>query len=156
MLLSRVKRANHSCSKWELRQVFFKGQGMKLRKWVFVIGLSLAGAEEVQAYIPSVVPAATCYVAGWIVGCRRFNGDRYSMEVLENGWRFRGYETDSHVSWGQVTTRYGDIYFTSGVASDGQAWVAWSRKLGWTSLTRLGSSSGRQVRLTCSRIGGCS
>jgi hypothetical protein len=67
----------------------------------------------------------------------------------------RGYEVASKRLWAQTNSRHGALTFFTGLASDGEAWVGYSRRIGWTTLNRVSSSSGQRFNLHCSLIGGC-
>lgn len=47
------------------------------------------------------------------------------------------------------------VDFFTGLASNGEAWVGYSRRVGWTTLNRVSSSSGERFKLHCSLIEGC-
>ena len=57
--------------------------------------------------------------------------------------------------WAQTNSRYGQLTFFSGLASDGEAWVGYSQRVGWTTRNRFSSSGGSRGQFTCSRISGC-
>ena len=57
-------------------------------------------------------------------------------------------------AWAQTNSRYGQLTFFTGIASDGEAWVGYNRRVGWTTINRF-SSSGSSGKFTCSRIAGC-
>ncbi|MNG29582.1 hypothetical protein D3C84_1150340 [compost metagenome] len=67
----------------------------------------------------------------------------------------RGYEVQGKRLWTQTNSRYGQLTFYTGLASDGETWVGYSRKIGWTTFNRVSSSSGQRFNLRCNRLSGC-
>ena len=57
--------------------------------------------------------------------------------------------------WAQTNSRYGQLTFFTGLASDGEAWVGYTRRVGWTTINRFSSSGGASAKFTCSRMTGC-
>jgi hypothetical protein len=55
----------------------------------------------------------------------------------------------------QTNSRYGQLTFFTGIASDGEAWVGYNQRVGWTTINRFSSSGGSSAKFTCSRIAGC-
>ncbi|WP_374441357.1 hypothetical protein [Pseudomonas panipatensis] len=120
-----------------------------------LLSSALAEAEgEAPLPFPGMPPAACAWLAN-VLACRDSKGNDYSVATLGRDTYLRGFDADSGRRWAQTGTRYGRITFFSGVSSDGQIWTGSSQGIGWTSVSRLSSSSGGQARLTCGRVSGC-
>jgi hypothetical protein len=117
-----------------------------------LFGLCLA-ATPAHSQI-SVTPA-DCTRSATLLACRDNLGNSYSVATLGTTIYLRGYEVRDKRRWSQVSSRYGNLTFFTGLASDGEAWVGYSRKVGWTTLNRFSSSSGGAGRFTCNRLVGC-
>jgi len=96
-----------------------------------------------------------CTRSATLVACNDARGNYYSVRTAGDSLYLRGYEAAGRRLWAQTNTRYGPITFFTGLASDGEAWVGYSRRVGWTSISRVSSSSGQRFNLHCGLIGGC-
>ena len=79
----------------------------------------------------------------------------YEDPYLGSTIYLRGFERAGKRYWAQTNSRYGQLTFFTGIASDGEAWVGYNRRVGWTTINRFSSSGGSSARFTCSRITGC-
>lgn len=98
---------------------------------------------------------ALCTRSATLVACKDSKGNYYSVRTEGSTFYLRGYESAGKRLWAQTNSRYGELTFFTGLASDGEAWVGYSRRIGWTTLNRVSSSSGQRFNLHCSLIGGC-
>lgn len=98
---------------------------------------------------------SVCTRSATLLACKDGIGNYYSVRDAGSTFYLRGYEAASRRLWTQTNSRYGVFTFYTGLASDGEAWVGYSRRVGWTTLNRVSSSSGQRFNLHCSLIGGC-
>ncbi|QXH35868.1 glutamine synthetase [Pseudomonas muyukensis] len=98
---------------------------------------------------------ALCTRSATLLACQDSRGNYYSVRTEGSTFYLRGYEAASKRLWTQTNSRYGGLTFFSGLASDGEAWVGYSQRIGWTTRNRVSSSSGERFNLHCSLIGGC-
>lgn len=98
---------------------------------------------------------ALCTRSATLLACKDGNGNYYSVRSEGRSLYLRGFEAASKRLWAQTNTGYGRTTFYTGLASDGEAWFGYSRRVGWTTLNRVSSSSGQRFNLHCSLIGGC-
>ncbi|MCO7518643.1 MULTISPECIES: glutamine synthetase [unclassified Pseudomonas] len=98
---------------------------------------------------------ALCTRSATLLACQDSKGNYYSVRTEGSTFYLRGYEAASKRLWAQTNSRYGGLTFFSGLASDGEAWVGYSQRIGWTTRNRVSSSSGERFNLHCSLIGGC-
>ncbi|MEG6660185.1 hypothetical protein V2A87_49505, partial [Pseudomonas aeruginosa] len=105
--------------------------------------LLLAPAAQAQGFLPGTRPAECAYLRT-VLACMDRLGNHYSVATGGNDTWLRGYDAASGRRWAQTNTRYGRLTFFSGIASDGEIWVGLSRNIGWTSVSRLSSSSGQR------------
>ncbi|MFK0312304.1 glutamine synthetase [Pseudomonas sp. NPDC090233] len=98
---------------------------------------------------------ALCTRSATLLACKDGNGSYYSVRTEGSHLYLRGFDTASRRLWAQTNSRYGTLTFFTGLASDGEAWVGYSRRVGWTTLNRVSSSSGQRFNLHCSLVGGC-
>ncbi|HDS1799155.1 TPA: glutamine synthetase [Pseudomonas putida] len=105
--------------------------------------------------MPKNSPLAMCTRSATLLACQDGKGSYYSVRSEGNTFYLRGYDFSSQRLWAQTNSRYGTLTFFTGLASDGEAWVGYSRRVGWTTLNRVSSSSGQRFKLHCSLIGGC-
>ncbi|MFJ4454933.1 glutamine synthetase [Pseudomonas sp. NPDC089392] len=98
---------------------------------------------------------ALCTRSATLLACQDGKGSYYSVRTEGSTLYLRGYDYSSRRLWAQTNSRYGALNFFTGLASDGEAWVGYSRRIGWTTLNRVSSSSGQSFNLHCSLIGGC-
>ena len=96
-----------------------------------------------------------CTRSATLVACGDARGNYYSVRTAQNTLYLRGYDAAGKRLWAQTNSQYGSLTFFTGVATDGEAWAGYSRRVGWTSLSRVSSSSGQRFNLHCSLIGGC-
>lgn len=114
------------------------------------LGLAITPAHGQVATAP-----ADCTRSATLLACRDAAGNSYSVATVGTTLYLRGYEAASQRHWVQTSSRYANLTFFTGLASDGEAWVGYSRKVGWTTINRFSSSSGGAGRFTCNRLGGC-
>ncbi|CAI8769543.1 glutamine synthetase [Pseudomonas sp. IT-P176] len=117
-----------------------------------LFGLLLLFAADAWAQLPGL---ATCTRSATLLACVDPQGNAYSVATAGNTTYMRGFEQNGKRYWAQTTSRYGQLTFFTGLASDGEAWVGYSRRVGWTTLNRFSSSGGASARFTCSRLTGC-
>lgn len=98
---------------------------------------------------------ALCTRSATLLACQDNRGNYYSVRSAGSTFYLRGYEVQGKRLWAQTNSRYGALTFFTGLASDGEAWVGYSRRVGWTTLNRVSSSSGQRFDLHCSLLGGC-
>ena len=117
-----------------------------------LIMLSLLAAADAMAQIPSL---AKCTRSANLLACVDADGNAYSVNTAGSTIYLRGFETVGKRYWVQTNSRYGQLTFFTGNASDGEAWVGYNQRIGWTTINRFSSSGGSSARFTCSRIAGC-
>lgn len=105
--------------------------------------------------MPQGSALALCTRSATLLACQDGKGSYYSVRTEGSTFYLRGYDLNSRRLWAQTNSRYGSLTFFTGLASDGEAWVGYSRRVGWTTLNRVSSSSGQRFNLHCSLIGGC-
>ncbi|WEK31056.1 MAG: glutamine synthetase [Candidatus Pseudomonas phytovorans] len=105
--------------------------------------------------MPNSSSLAVCTRSATLLACQDGKGSYYSVRSQGSTFYLRGYDFSSRRLWAQTNSRYGTFTFFTGLASDGEAWVGYSRRVGWTTLNRVSSSSGQRFNLHCSLIGGC-
>lgn len=98
---------------------------------------------------------ASCTRSANLLACADHQGSYYSVQTQGATTYLRGYDAPSERRWAQTNSRYGQLTFYTGIASDGEAWVGYSRRVGWTTLNRVSSSSGQRFNLRCNRLSGC-
>ena len=117
-----------------------------------LVSFSLLVAVNAWAQIPSL---ATCTRSANLLACVDGDGNAYSVNTTGSTIYLRGFEALGKRYWVQTNSRYGQLTFFTGIASDGEAWVGYSRRIGWTTINRFSSSGGSSGKFTCSRIAGC-
>ncbi|MCQ6256061.1 glutamine synthetase [Pseudomonas sp. Q11] len=120
-------------------------------KLVFVSPLLLL-ALDASAQSPML---ANCTRSANLLACVDGQGNTYSVMTAGNTLYLRGFEVIGRRYWAQTTSRYGQLTFFTGVASDGESWVGYSRRVGWTTINRFSSSGASTGKFVCSRISGC-
>ncbi|WP_028693115.1 hypothetical protein [Pseudomonas cremoricolorata] len=122
-----------------------------LRAFAALIALSLGASVHAmpRADLPLCTRSAT------LVACKDNRGNHYSVRTQGSTLFLRGYDAVGARQWAQTNQRYGPLTFFTGLASDGEVWVGYSRRVGWTSISRVSSSSGQRFNLHCALIGGC-
>lgn len=118
-----------------------------------VVLLLLIAPSSVLAMPRTDLPL--CTRSATLLACQDGQGSYYSVRTEGSTFYLRGYDSVSRRLWAQANSRYGSLTFFTGLASDGEAWVGYSRRIGWTPLNRVSSSSGQRFNLHCSLIGGC-
>jgi hypothetical protein len=117
-----------------------------------LVTFSLLLAIDARAQIPNL---ATCTQSANLLACMDADGNAYSVNTVGSTIYLRGFERVGKRYWAQTNSRYGQLTFFTGIASDGEAWVGYNRRVGWTTINRFSSSGGSSARFTCSRISGC-
>lgn len=105
--------------------------------------------------MPSGGNLALCTRSATLLACHDGKGSYYSVRTDHSTLYLRGFDSASRRLWAQTNSRFGTLTFFTGVASDGEAWFGYSRRVGWTTLNRVSSSSGERFNLHCSLVGGC-
>nr|WP_180202104.1 glutamine synthetase [Pseudomonas sp. SbOxS1]NYU01416.1 glutamine synthetase [Pseudomonas sp. SbOxS1] len=100
-------------------------------------------------------PLANCTRSANLLACVDGEGNAYSVNTAGSTMYLRGFETVGKRHWAQTNSRYGQLTFFTGIASDGEAWVGYNRRVGWTTINRFSSSGGSSAKFTCSRLAGC-
>jgi hypothetical protein len=98
---------------------------------------------------------ANCTRSANLLACVDLQSNAYSVATAGNTTYLRGFEAVGRRYWAQTNSRYGQLTFFTGLASDGESWVGYSRRVGWTTLNRFSSSGGSQGAFTCGRMNGC-
>ncbi|MHC8329831.1 glutamine synthetase [Pseudomonas sp. LB1P83] len=117
-----------------------------------LISFSLLLAVNAWAQIPTL---AKCTRSANLLACVDADGNAYSVNTVGSTIYLRGFEMTGKRYWAQTNSRYGQLTFFTGIASDGEAWVGYNRRVGWTTINRFSSSGGSSAKFTCSRIAGC-
>ncbi|WLG44972.1 glutamine synthetase [Pseudomonas sp. FP1740] len=117
-----------------------------------LLSLSLLIAVNAWGQIPSL---AKCTRSANLLACVDADGNAYSVNTVGNMIYLRGFEVAGKRYWAQTNSRYGQLTFFTGLASDGEAWVGYNRRVGWTTINRFSSSGGSSAKFTCSRMTGC-
>jgi hypothetical protein len=118
-----------------------------------LLGLTLFAAGNAFAQLPSTL--ANCTRSDNLLACVDTDGNAYSVATAGSTTYLRGFEVIGKRYWAQTNSRYGQLTFFTGIASDGEAWVGYSRRVGWTTVNRFSSSGGASAKFTCSLISGC-
>lgn len=98
---------------------------------------------------------ANCTRSANLLACVDLRGNVYSVAAAGNTNYLRGFDASSRRYWAQTNSRYGQLTFFTGLASDGESWVGYSRRVGWTTLNRFSSSGGSKGAFICDRMNGC-
>ncbi|WP_410479013.1 glutamine synthetase [Pseudomonas sp. zfem002] len=114
----------------------------------------LCSVASAHAAMPRSEPAH-CTRSANLLACSDRDGSYYSVQTQGATTYLRGYDAPSQRRWAQTSSRYGQLTFYTGLASDGEAWVGYSRRVGWTTLNRVSSSSGQRFSVRCNRLTGC-
>ncbi|WP_160108454.1 glutamine synthetase [Pseudomonas izuensis] len=117
-----------------------------------LLGVSLLAAMDARAQIPAL---ANCTRSANLLACVDGEGNAYSVNTAGSTMYLRGFEAAGKRFWAQTNSRYGQLTFFTGIASDGEAWVGYNRRVGWTTINRFSSSGGSSGKFTCNRIAGC-
>jgi hypothetical protein len=113
---------------------------------------ALLVAVDAWGQIPTL---ATCTRSANLLACVDADGNAYSVNTAGSTIYLRGFEVVGKRYWAQTNSRYGQLTFFTGIASDGETWVGYNRRVGWTTVNRFSSSGGSSARFTCSRVAGC-
>lgn len=117
-----------------------------------LVSLALLMTGNAWAQMPSL---ATCTRSANLLACVDADGNAYSVNTVGSTLYLRGFEKEGHRYWAQTNSRFGQLTFFTGIASDGESWVGYTRRVGWTTINRFSSSGGSSTKFTCSRIAGC-
>ncbi|WP_435034142.1 glutamine synthetase [Pseudomonas neuropathica] len=121
-----------------------------MKCWFLSLGLLVA--DSAWAQLPTL---ASCTRSANLLACVDAEGNAYSVNTVGNTLYLRGFEKTGQRYWAQTNSRFGQLTFFTGIASDGEAWVGYTRRVGWTTINRFSSSGGSSAKFTCSRIAGC-
>ena len=116
-------------------------------------GVLLLVASQASAQVSNAL--ATCTRSATLLACVDPLGNAYSVATVGTTTYLRGFEVIGKRYWAQTNSRYGQLTFFTGLASDGEAWVGYTRRVGWTTINRFSSSGGASATFTCSRVTGC-
>jgi hypothetical protein len=125
---------------------------MRIALKLALLSFSLLVSFDAWAQVPSL---AKCTRSANLLACVDADGNAYSVNTVGNTIYLRGFEVAAKRYWAQTNSRYGQLTFFTGLASDGEAWVGYNRRVGWTTINRFSSSGGSSAKFTCSRIAGC-
>lgn len=117
-----------------------------------LLSFAMSLVSQAQAHMPG---PAHCTRSANLLACVDVDGNAYSVNTVGTTLYLRGFEKDDHRYWAQTNSRFGQLTFFTGIASDGEAWVGYTRRVGWTTINRFSSSGGSSARFTCSRMTGC-
>ncbi|VVM42952.1 glutamine synthetase [Pseudomonas fluorescens] len=117
-----------------------------------LLSLGLLVAGNTWAQFPA---QASCTRSANLLACVDTEGNAYSVNTVGSTLYLRGFEKSGQRYWAQTNSRFGQLTFFTGIASDGEAWVGYTRRVGWTTINRFSSSGGSSAKFTCSRIVGC-
>lgn len=117
-----------------------------------VFSLALLMVANAWAQVPAL---ASCTRSANLLACVDADGNAYSVNTVGSTLYLRGFEKAGKRYWAQTNSRFGQLTFFTGIASDGEAWVGYTRRVGWTTINRFSSSGGSSAKFTCSRITGC-
>lgn len=98
---------------------------------------------------------ASCTRSANLLACVDADGNAYSVNTVGKTLYLRGFEKSGKRYWAQTNSRFGQMTFFTGIASDGEAWVGYTLRVGWTTINRFSSSGGSSAKFTCSRLTGC-
>ncbi|MGY2199808.1 glutamine synthetase [Pseudomonas gingeri] len=110
-------------------------------------------AASVSAQIPG--PLTNCTRSATLLACKDAAGNAYGVATVGKTIYLQGFEVIGKRYWAQTSSRYGQLTFFTGIASDGEAWVGYSRRVGWTTQNRFSSSGGLSRKFVCDRMVGC-
>ncbi|MCO8165578.1 glutamine synthetase [Pseudomonas sp. LJDD11] len=117
--------------------------------------LALSSTCVLAAGASTPTGGATCVRSLNLLSCSDLEGNGYSVATQGDTTYLRGYESASARRWAQTNSRYRQLTFFTGLASDGEIWVGTIRKVGWTTITRVSSSNGTRSSISCGRVTGC-
>ncbi|SDD45659.1 hypothetical protein SAMN04490189_2481 [Pseudomonas koreensis] len=125
---------------------------MKIALKCSLLSLALLSGADAWGQTPTL---AHCTRSANLLACVDAQGNAYSVNTVGSTIYLRGFEKDGKRYWAQTNSRFGQLTFFTGIASDGEAWVGYTRRVGWTTINRFSSSGGSSAKFTCSRITGC-
>ncbi len=128
-----------------------------MTRWFGLLaGCSLVLSTQALALPPSPrLDKSLCTRTATLLACTDADDNTYSVAVAGKTMFVRGFESVGKRRWAQTNSRYGSLTFFTGLASDGETWVGYTRKVGWTTISRVSSSSGSRTKITCDRVMGC-
>jgi hypothetical protein len=144
-LLNPIKRR-------KLRDICSLGIVMKNALKCSLLSLALLSGTHAWGQIPAL---ASCTRSAHLLACIDAQGNAYSVNTVGNTIYLRGFEKEGKRYWAQTNSRFGQLTFFTGIASDGEAWVGYTRRVGWTTINRFSSSGGSSAKFTCNRMTGC-
>ncbi|MFJ2280859.1 glutamine synthetase [Pseudomonas sp. NPDC087803] len=117
-----------------------------------LLSLALLSGANAWGQTPEL---ANCTRSANLLACIDAQGNAYSVNTVGSTIYLRGFEKHGKRYWAQTNSRFGQLTFFTGIASDGEAWVGYTRRVGWTTINRFSSSGGSSAKFICSRINGC-
>ncbi|MEB0079691.1 glutamine synthetase [Pseudomonas sp. CCI3.2] len=120
-----------------------------------MVAILLASAQARAAPTNMQAQTTRCSQSANLIACSDALGNRYSVATAGPVSYVRGFEVQGNRLWAQTNSRYGMLTFFTGLASNGDAWIGYSQRVGWTTITRVSSSDGKRSKFTCNRMGGC-
>lgn len=99
--------------------------------------------------------SANCTRSASLLACVDPLGNAYSVATVGSTTYLRGFEAIGRRYWAQTNSRYGQLTFFTGLASDGEAWVELHAACGLDHNQPVSSSGGASATFTCSRVTGC-
>ncbi|VVM71673.1 glutamine synthetase [Pseudomonas fluorescens] len=117
-----------------------------------LLSLGLMVAGNTWAQFPAL---ASCTRSANLLACVDAEGNTYSVNTVGGALYLRGFEKAGQRYWAKTNSRFGQWTFFTGIASDGEAWAGYTRRIGWTTINRFSSSGGSSAKFICSRIVGC-
>lgn len=120
-----------------------------------LLGLLLVSVETMASGPKPSVDLATCTRSATLMACEDSKGNSYSVATLKDVLVVRGYEAVKQRRWTQTNISFKGLTFFTGLATDGEVWIGSIQRIGWTTITRLSSSSGARSRVVCTRLTGC-
>lgn len=121
----------------------------------FLLGAQLFSAQAQAAPTQLQAQTTRCTQSAQLLACHDALGNGYSVATAGSITYLRGFEAQDNRLWAQTNSRYGQLTFFTGLASDGEAWIGYIQRVGWTTITRVSSSDGKRSKITCSRLNGC-
>ncbi|MCD4528129.1 MULTISPECIES: glutamine synthetase [Pseudomonas] len=125
-----------------------------MRNYLRLISLSALLLWTLSASAQSPL-RAECTRSANLLACVDRQSNAYSVMTAGGTVYLRGFEAASRRFWVQTSSRYGQLTFFTGVASDGESWVGYSQRVGWTTINRFASSGGSTGSFVCGRLNGC-
>lgn len=120
----------------------------------YLLPILLLVAANAQAQVPAT-PQTSCTRSANLLACKDALGNAYGVATEGKTIYLQGFEVIGKRHWAQTSSRYGQLTFFTGIASDGEAWVGYSRRVGWTTQNRFSSSGGLSKKFVCDRMVGC-